>query len=38
MSESWEKSPEHDDWIESGGRNEDYEYFYQKWARRIPLS
>ncbi|OUC29245.1 hypothetical protein BC473_09380 [Neisseria meningitidis] len=25
MSDSFENSPEYDDWIESGGRDEDYE-------------
>ena len=28
MSDSFENSPEYDDWIESGGRDEDYEYYY----------
>ena len=34
-NDSWENSPEYDDWIESGGRDEDYDYYYQKWARRV---
>lgn len=34
MSDSFENSPEYDDWIESGGRDEDYEYYYNKWQRR----
>lgn len=28
-------SPEYEDWIESGGRDEDYGYYYNKWERRI---
>lgn len=34
MSDSFENSPEYDDWIKSGGRDEDYEYYYNKWQRR----
>lgn len=34
MSDSFKNSPEYDDWIESGGRDEDYEYYYNKWFRR----
>ncbi len=34
MSDSFENSPEYDNWIESGGRDEDYEYYYNKWQRR----
>lgn len=30
-------SPEHDDWIESGGRDEDYDDYYNIWARRISV-
>lgn len=33
-SNRWEDSPEHEEWIESGGRDEDYEHYYQKWERR----
>lgn len=34
MSGSFENSPEYDAWIESGGRDEDYSYYYEKWHRR----
>ncbi|HGY3714689.1 TPA: hypothetical protein ACNVDX_000271 [Citrobacter gillenii] len=35
MSESFEHSPEYEDWIqETGGRDEDYDEYYQKWWRR----
>ena len=33
MSNGFKNSPEYDDWIESGGRDEDYEYYYNKWFR-----
>ncbi|QLF61825.1 hypothetical protein HBJ33_028775 (plasmid) [Klebsiella pneumoniae] len=30
MSDSdFKNSPEYDDWIESGGRDEDYSYYYE---------
>ena len=32
---SWENSPEYDAWIESGGRDEDYSDYYNKWDRRV---
>jgi len=35
MSGRFEDSPEHEDWIESGGKDEDYSYYYQKWERRV---
>lgn len=35
MSNSWENSPEYEEWIESGGRDEDYSYYYNKWDRRV---
>lgn len=28
-------SPEHQDWIESGGRDEDESHYYNKWNRRM---
>jgi hypothetical protein len=35
MSGSFEGSDEHEDWItETGGRDEDRDYYYQKWFRR----
>ncbi|MER2910078.1 hypothetical protein [Morganella morganii] len=35
MSERFEDSPEYDDWIqETGGRDEDYSDYYNKWERR----
>lgn len=38
MSDGFEGSPEYDDWIESGGRDEDRSYYYQKWQRRVRSS
>lgn len=38
MSGRFEDSPEYDDWIESGGRDEDYSYYYNKWERRVRTS
>lgn len=35
MSNRWEDSPEHEEWIESGGRDEDYARYYAKWERRV---
>lgn len=36
MSVSFEGSDEHEDWItETGGRDEDREYYYDKWFRRV---
>jgi hypothetical protein len=35
MAEGFVGSPEHDDWIESGGKDEDYNYYYQKWHKRV---
>lgn len=35
---SWENSQEYEDWIESGGRDEDYSYYYNKWDRRVNRS
>jgi hypothetical protein len=35
VDNSWDSSPEKEDWIESGGRDEDYNYYYQKWHRRV---
>ncbi len=35
MSDGFKNSPEYDEWIESGGRDEDYSYYYQKWERRV---
>lgn len=37
-SNRWEDSPEHDEWIEKGGRDEDYSYYYNKWDRRVNRS
>lgn len=35
MSERFEDSPEYEDWIqETGGRDEDYSDYYNKWMRR----
>jgi len=35
MSELFEHSPEYEDWIqETGGRDEDYDDYYEKWWRR----
>lgn len=31
---SFEHSDEYDDWIESGGRDEDRSEYYNKWHRR----
>ena len=31
----FEQSPEYEDWIESGGRDEEYSYYYNKWDRRV---
>ncbi|HFC2422555.1 TPA: hypothetical protein ACFCON_001081 [Neisseria gonorrhoeae] len=38
MSDSFENSPEYDDWIESGGRDEDYEYYIQQMATQDALT
>lgn len=35
LAEPFEQSPEYDDWIESGGRDEDYSRYYNKWHRRV---
>jgi hypothetical protein len=35
MSDGFKGSPEHEDWIQSGGKDEDYSYYYNKWHRRI---
>lgn len=32
---SWDDSSEKEDWIESGGGDEDYDRYYQKWHRRV---
>lgn len=37
-SNRWEDSPEHEEWIEQGGRDEDYAYYYNKWDRRVNRS
>jgi hypothetical protein len=29
--DGFKNSPEYDDWIESGGRDEDYNFYYEKW-------
>lgn len=34
----WKNSPEYDDWIESGGRDEDYDYYYSQWERKYRTS
>lgn len=36
--QSFESSPEYDDWVESGGRDEEYSDYYNKWNRRVNLS
>ena len=28
-------SPEHEDWIDSGARDEEYEHYYNKWDLRV---
>jgi hypothetical protein len=38
MSGRFEDSPEYEDWIESGGRDEDYSHYYNKWERRMRTS
>ena len=35
MSGGFVGSPEHEEWIESGGRDEDYNRYYEKWQRRV---
>ncbi len=35
MSDGFKGSPEWEDWIQSGGRDEDYSYYYEKWHRRV---
>ena len=38
MSNSFENSSEYDDWIEeTGGSDESYRYYYEKWERRIRI-
>jgi hypothetical protein len=32
--DGFKNSPEYEDWIQSGGRDEDYNEYYQKWQRR----
>lgn len=32
--ERFKDSPEYDDWVESGGRDEDYSDSYNEWHRR----
>ena len=34
----FKNSPEYDEWIESGARDEDYSHYYNKWARRVRSS
>ena len=34
MSDGFKGSPEWHEWIESGGRDEDYSDYYNKWQRR----
>lgn len=38
MSGGFQDSPEYEEWIESGGRDEDYSYYYNKWERRTRQS
>lgn len=38
MSGRFEDSPKYDEWFESGGRDEDYSYYYNKWERRMRTS
>jgi len=33
-AETFENSPEYDEWIESGGRDEERSEYYNKWHRR----
>lgn len=35
MSGGFVGSPEHEEWLESGGRDEDYNRYYEKWQRRV---
>ncbi len=36
MDEKFENSHEYDDWIEeTGGRDEEYSDYYNKWERRV---
>lgn len=37
MSNSWNNSPEKEEWLDSGGRDEDYQYYYNKWDTRTML-
>lgn len=32
---SWENSQECEDWHDAGARDEDYEYYYNKWHNRV---
>lgn len=34
-AEAFEDSPECEDWLESGGRDEDHSYYYNMWDRRV---
>ena len=35
-SERFENSPEYDEWMENaGGRDEDRQFYYEKWQRRV---
>lgn len=31
---AFKRSQEYDDWVESGGRDEEYSDYYNKWHRR----
>lgn len=33
--EKFENSPEYDEWFESGGKDEDRDYYYNKWMKRV---
>lgn len=35
MSDRFEDSPEHDEWEQSGGRDEDHSEYYNDWHRRM---
>lgn len=30
----WKASPEYKEWVESGERDEDFDYYYSKWERK----
>lgn len=34
-AERFEDSPEYDEWVQNGGRDEEHDEYYQDWHRRM---